>query len=192
MTALDSLEPMEWSVRVPLLTNRVILTQMVWWAGITALLCGAIFGGILMSEDGLEALPTVLLIMAAIFGSLIVLAVLVMGLFFFNRMTLRFRVDADGIKMATGDAKVRAANTAAIILGALAGKPGAMGAGLAGRSQEKDCVAWSDIRRWRTLADLHAVAAHRGFPGPLYIYAPADRYAALLDRFAALRPAQKA
>jgi uncharacterized membrane protein len=191
MTAPSGLEPMEWTVRVPLLTNRVILKQMVWWAGLTALLCGAIFGGILMSEDGLEALPTVLVIMAAIFGALIVLAVLVMGLFFFNRMTLRFHVDADGISMATGDAKVRAANTAAIVLGALAGKPGAVGAGLAGRSQEKDSVDWSDIKRWRTLPDLHAVAAHRGFPGPLYVYAPADRYQALLDRFAAMRPAQK-
>jgi hypothetical protein len=89
---------MEWSVRVPLLTNRVILRQMVWWAGLTALLCGAIFGG------------------------LIVLAVLPMSLFFFSRMILRFRIDVDGIKMATADAKVRAAYTAAMILGALAGR----------------------------------------------------------------------
>lgn len=192
MTGPAGLEPMEWTVRVPLLTNRVILKQLVWWAGITALLCGAVFGAILMSEDGLEALPAVLTIMAAIFGGLIVLAVLVMGLFFFNRMTLRFRIDDDGIAMATGDAKVRAANTAAIVLGALAGKPGAVGAGFAGRSQERDSVGWSSIKRWRTLPDLHAVAAHRGFPGPLYVYAPADRYAALVDRFTALRPGLQA
>lgn len=158
----------------------------------TALLGGAVFGAILVSEDGWAAFPAVLIIMACIFDGILTLAVLVMGLFFFNRMTLRYHLDAEGIKMATGDAKVRAASTAAIVLGTLAGKPGAVGAGLAGRSQERDSVQWSEIRRWRALPDLHAVEAHRGFPGPLYVYAPADLYQTLLDHFAAMRPALKA
>jgi hypothetical protein len=191
MNPPDGPPPLDWTVRVPLLTNRVILRQLVWWAGITALLCGAIFGAILMSEDGWEALPTVLTIVAFTFGGILALAVLVMALFFFNRMTLRFHLDSEGIKMATGDAKVRAANSAAIVLGVLAGKPGAVGAGLAGRSQERDSVKWSEVRRWRALPDLHAVEVRRGFPGPLYVYAPADLYQKLLERFAAMQAAKK-
>lgn len=33
MNPLDGLRPLDWTVRVPLLTNRVIIRQTVWWAG---------------------------------------------------------------------------------------------------------------------------------------------------------------
>ena len=188
MNAPGGLEPLEWTVRVPLLTNPIVLKQLLWWAGMTALLCGLIFGAIFVSQDGIETLPTVLIIMAAIFGGAITMAVLVMGLFFFNRMTLRYRLDGEGIHMATGDPKVKAANTAAIVLGILTRRPGAVGAGLMARSQEKDSVEWNDITRWRTFPRQYAVAAHRGFPGPLYVYAPREMFQMLVDRFAAMRP----
>jgi hypothetical protein len=184
----DAAGDLAWTVRVPLLTNRLILKQMLLWSGISSLLIGLIFGGILMSEDGLEALPTVLLITSACFAILIVLAVLVMALFFFNRMTLNFRIGADGIAMATGDKKVRTANTLAIVLGALSGKPGAMGAGLVGRSQERDSVAWDEVKRWRLVPDLHAISVHRGFPGPLIVYALPEMFERVTAAFTARRP----
>jgi hypothetical protein len=183
---------MEWSIKVPLLGNRVIMTQMVWWAGLTALICGAIFGAIMIGDDGMDAVPTMLLIMGAIFVGLIVFTVLVMLVFFFNRMKLRFRIDERGVAMATGDGKVRAASTAAVVLGALAGRPGVAGAGLLARGQERDSIAWPDVKRWRTIPDLHAIAAHRGFPSALYIYAPPELFAAVVDRFAAAAPDRRA
>jgi hypothetical protein len=188
----DATCDLAWTVRVPLLTNRLILKQMLLWSGISSLLMGLIFGGILISEDGLEALPTVLLVMGVCFAGLIVLAVLVMGLFFFNRMTLNFRIGENGIAMATGDAKVRTANMLAIVLGALSGKPGAVGAGLVGRSQERDSVAWDGVKRWRLIPDLHAVSVHRGFPGPIIVYALPEMFERVISAFTARRPDARA
>ncbi len=177
-----------WTVRVPLLTNRIILKQMLIWSGLSSALVGLIFGGILSSQDGVEALPYAALIMGACFVGLNVLAGLTMGLFFLNRMTLSFRIDDEGIAMAAGDARARNANTLAIVLGALSGKPGVAGAGLIGRSQERDGVAWDDVRGWRAVPDLFAVSVRRGFPGPLVVYAEPRSYDAVLAAIAARRP----
>lgn len=188
----DAAGDLAWTIRVPLLTNPLILRQMVVWSGLSALLVGLIFGGILVSQDGLEAITDVFLIMAACFVFLLVLAVLVMGLFFLNRMTLRFRIDNEGIAMAAGDAKVRTANTLAVVLGTLSGKPGAVGAGLIGRSQERDNVAWDEVKRWRTIPDLHAFVVHRGFPGPLTVYALPEIFDGVTAAFMARRPDARA
>jgi hypothetical protein len=64
-----------------------------------------------------------------------------------NRLPLAFRVDALGVNMQSASKRVTNINRTAMVLGVLAGKPGMVGAGAIGASQENTTIAWQDLRK---------------------------------------------
>jgi len=86
-----------------------------------------------------------------------VIMLLVMIVFFRNRMSMAFRVDAAGARSAVIDRRARGAGKAALVVGALSGKPQLVGAGLIASSTSSQSLAWSAVRkascspRWRTI-----------------------------------------
>jgi hypothetical protein len=80
--------------------------------------------------------------------------ILVMLVFFGNRFPMGFSLGPQGAMVVSLSRRGRWGNRLAVILGALAGKPGVAGAGLLGMAQETVGVAWDDVRR----VNIHAPA----------------------------------
>ena len=86
-------------------------------------------------------------VVGAVSAGFLVLLILVMLGFFGNRFPMGFRLGPQGAMVVSLSRRGRWGNRLAVILGALAGKPGVAGAGLLGMAQETAGVAWDDVRR---------------------------------------------
>ena len=78
---------------------------------------------------------------------ILVLFILVMLVFFGNRFPMGFVLGPQGAMVASLSQRGRWGNRLAVILGALAGKPGVAGAGLLGMSRESVGISWDEVRR---------------------------------------------
>jgi hypothetical protein len=139
-------DELEWQSEMKLINNRFFLGDLVKWTLVTMLVCAAIFIpllGISGGKDGLFAallflaLPVVLIFLGTF------IFVIIMG----NRLPLAFRVDALGVNMRSVSKRVTHINRTAMVLGVLAGKPGMVGAGAIGASQENTTIPWQDLRK---------------------------------------------
>lgn len=138
-----------WSMSVPLLTNRFMFLDFLRWMGLTCLAMGLIACLIGLFAGDAGVFLGVLGLFGAICAGMIVLFVLVMLLFFGNRLEMAFRLDPDAAHALVASRRGRAANRAAVILGTLAGKPGVVGAGLLAQAQEHTRVDYARVRRAR-------------------------------------------
>ncbi|GFK95901.1 hypothetical protein NNJEOMEG_03774 [Fundidesulfovibrio magnetotacticus] len=140
---------LNWSVSVPLLTNRFMFLDFLRWMGLTCLAMALIACLIGLFAGDAGVFLGVLQLFGAVCAGMTVLFVLVMFLFFGNRLELAFRLDERGAHALVASRRGRAANRAAVLLGALAGKPGVAGAGLLAQAQEHTFVDYSLVRRAR-------------------------------------------
>jgi hypothetical protein len=145
-TAPDSIE---WDIAFPLLTNRFFLYDMVkmlFWTF-------AIFDGILSSLFFFQKQPDIIppflglsgLILLGFAVMIVAVAVLVFG----NRFPTHFALDSAGLSYRSLSGRSRKLNRAALVIGILARKPGAAGAGLLAMSQEAGGIQWEKIYRIR-------------------------------------------
>ena len=159
-----------WDHAFPLLTNGFFLLDMVKVWGITLLVVGLLFLVILAGDLG--DWPPIMGMMALVVGGLFVLSILISLVFFGNRMGTRFTVSPDGALVEMTSRRARWANRCAFLLGALAGRPGTMGAGLLAMSGESVEIAWGEVHRvgeyprsrtitlsnsWRTVLRLYCL-----------------------------------
>lgn|GEM_PF-1228269 len=160
-----------WEFRIPLVNNPHIMLDFakVWGISglITILLVSALgfFVGDWQPHIYLEFIRAMLLVI----DGLAVLTILIMLIWFGNRFYAVFSVDSDGASYNVGR-KQSKVNTAVVILGALAGKPGVAGAGLLAKSQESGFIPWDTVYKviyfpnsrvislkntWRTIVRLY-------------------------------------
>jgi hypothetical protein len=158
-----------WEANIGLLTNPTILKQLVTVLGITGLILAGFLSFLLAVDGEWHRIPEVLLISLLVVGALGLGMVLIMLVFFANRVRTRFTVNSEGIILETIDRRARAANRLAALLGALAGRPSTAGVGLMAMSRERESYNWRGIVRasyhplwrgitlhdaWRTVALL--------------------------------------
>ena len=84
--------------------------------------------------------------------------VLGMVLIYRNRMTMRFTLDKGGARAEILDRRAATVSTATIVLGALAGKPGAVGTGLIAKTTSDQRAAWKAIVKARFHPRWSAIA----------------------------------
>jgi hypothetical protein len=173
----DNYPAFQWDVEMPLLTSRFFLYDMgkvVFWTGlIVNLLLSVIF----LAEGHLRGLQTVMGYMALILAGMLLLFLLIALVFFGNRYPCSFSVSAAGIGWESASGRAGAANRAAVVLGALAGSPGAAGAGLLAISGESRLDGWNEVRRVKKYPDERVITVMNGWRVTNRLYCTPENYA---------------
>jgi hypothetical protein len=169
-----------WEVSVPLLTNRFILYDLLKVWGISSLVLFLFLTGIAVYDWKWRAftgmLPLVGLVSAIVLGLLI----LVMLGFFWNRFPMGFSLGPREARVVSLSRRGRWGNRLAVVLGALAGKPGVAGAGLLGMAQEIATVAWDDVRRVNIHASARVISLMDGWHVVMRLYCTPQNYDVVL------------
>lgn len=178
--AADAAHPaIEWETRAPLATNRRILGDMALACGLGAVI-GLLFVAIVMAAQGEWGGLTLLAIgFAAVGAGIYVLGVLVMLVFFGNRMAMRFRVDERGVVASTVDRRARIANRLAVVAGALAGKPSVAGAGLIAAGTETMATRWAGVRRAAHDPGARRIGLRNRWRNVIVLYCTPENYDAV-------------
>jgi len=138
-------ETLEWKLDVPIITHPLMLAGYVKIFGLTAILMGALLSFLMLMTRSPDAIPSMLLLTAATTGGLFVVGLLASALIYGNRMSMRFRLDPEAAETELIDRRAKAISMATIVLGTLAGKPGAVGTGLISASDSHRRAAWRGI-----------------------------------------------
>jgi len=148
---------LEWRTDVSLLGQPTMVTNFIKVIAIAGFVMGGLFAFLALTQRNPGEIIPMLQLTAACVGFVAVIMLLVMIVFFRNRMNMAFRVDASGARAAVIDRRARSAGNAALVVGALSGKPQLLGAGLIASSTSSQSLAWSAVRkvayspRWRTI-----------------------------------------
>ncbi len=105
-----------------------------------------------------------------IMGTLIF--VLIMG----NRVPMAFKIDAEGVHMTSNSKRIKNINRGVILLGLLAGKPGAVGAGMIGQSQEDATILWGELRKVHFYPTQRVIFLKGGIFSRIRIYCTTENY----------------
>ncbi|MCC6919057.1 MAG: hypothetical protein IT548_07620 [Alphaproteobacteria bacterium] len=135
-------KPLEWDSDLRLF-GSIMIGQWSVAMAVTALVMTLLMGTVFAAQGEWAAIGMIAMIAAGAAAGLWLLGFAVMALVFRGRVAVHYRIDSDGITVENRDRVVHGANRAAIVVGALAGKPGLTGAGLIGRSREQESVRWS-------------------------------------------------
>lgn len=171
---------LEWSSDTKMFLNRrmwksfllVLGIPLLVLAGLLALLTEAKNGAILLGGG------------FALFAVLWALALLIMDATGAGRAS--YRLSEAGVGFAAGRAARNIAD-AALLAGMLAGKPGAMGAGMLARAEQDNFIAWGEVKRVTvSQASRYIEIRATGFlVKPIGLNCTADNFTAARDIIAA-------
>jgi hypothetical protein len=174
-------EEISWEVNTPLLTNQFIMYDLLKVWGFSTLFLGLLMAGIALYDGHWRTLVDMAPVVGAVSAGLIVLLILVMLVFFGNRFPMGFRLSPQGAMVASLSRRGRWGNRLAVILGALAGKPGVAGAGLLGMAQETVGVAWDEVRRVNIHAPARVISLMDSWHVVVRLYCTPQNYEAVLN-----------
>ena len=135
-------DTLEWRIDVPLLNNSYMVMDILF----VILGSAGGLGVILFLVMGGESILAILEILVLAVGALIVMAFLVIGVIFLNRMELVFKVDGEGVRCDRGE-YVSNLNRLAWMIGSISQRVNPMGASLIAMSRESTFVPWADIKK---------------------------------------------
>ncbi len=142
-------EILTWIVDVPLLTNPIVLRALVPILAIAYLFVVGIFGIVLASADHLERLPAFMGLMAIGFAFLALLALLVILVFFRNRMRVRYVLDDAGVTSVVVDRRAEIAGSLAVFAGTASANATLARSGLVAAGSQREHTKWNRIREAR-------------------------------------------
>jgi hypothetical protein len=173
--------PIAWDIAFPLATNRFFLYDMVKVTFISCFILLLILTGILLSSRSAESLPTILLIVGIMFAAFNALYFFIALVFFGNRYPTTFAVTERGVGWRSRSRRGNTANTAAILLGLLAKKPGLAGAGMLAKAGEGGSMAWKDIRKVKAYAGPRSITLMNSWRVVVRLYCLPDNYEDVLN-----------
>lgn len=168
---------LEWTLDVPVVTHPLMLAGYVKIFGLTALLMGALLSFLMVMTHSPDAIPAMLLLTGATTGGLFVVGLLASALIYKNRMSMRFRLDAEAAETEIIDRRARAVATATIVLGTFAGKPGAVGTGLISASDSHRRAAWRGIVSARFHPKHNAISLMNAWRTVMVLFCTPANYA---------------
>ncbi len=174
---------MGFTTRVPLLNNRFL-----WWDFAKVMVISAVgmWVAVLAVSFLVDPGDPVFLpwqLPAACVGVIAVcwvIACLVLG----NAYSATIAIDDFGVRWESGR-KEKAVNTAVFIAGALAGSPGAAGAGLLAESEQTGSIPWAKIRRLNIHAGPRVVSVRNSWRVVVRLYVPAELWDEVVARLQA-------
>lgn len=169
-----------WEFNVPLLTDQFIMYDLLKVWGISSLFLFLILTGIAVYDGNWRAFTGMLPLVGLVSGGFLALLILVMLGFFGNRFPMGFRLGPQGAMVSSLSRRGRWGNRLAVVLGALAGKPGVAGAGLLGMAQETTGVAWDDVRRLKIHSQARVISLMDGWHVVMRLYCTPKNFDAVL------------
>lgn len=158
---------LNWSIRIPILKNRVIRNQL-------SLAIGIPFGILLI----------VLLVVQAYSGLVMVGVALVLGfllvlLIFRGTYDVEFLLDDKGITCETQSKqkkRVRRMATATAVMGVLAGNPTTVAVGMMAGARTKEKLLWKQIRRVKYLDRQRTIMLRAGVGESIAVFCTEENY----------------
>ncbi len=141
----DSVKEIVWDVDFPLTNNPLVMKQFAMLLLFTGLFMFLLLSFIFVVTGEFSAIPVTFVITVICIGGIGLLMLLVMLIFFNNRIRVRFTMDRKGVLMETLDKRSKSSSRLAIILGVLARSPGAAGAGMLAVSREREFTDWKGL-----------------------------------------------
>jgi hypothetical protein len=135
-----------WETDLPLF-SRAMFRQ---WTGAmlaTLLVMALILTPMFAAQGEWDVLPPLIGVIAACIAGLWILGFVIMALVFRGKMRVRYTLSKRGVLYETVDKTAKGANRVAIVVGALARNPQALGSGLIARSRESEQVDWTQVAR---------------------------------------------
>jgi hypothetical protein len=169
-------DSISWDVDIPLATNPVILMDLLKALGGGLLLVFIILAVASLSEGNLEAILNAFKISVILLVVFIVLAWVIMWIFFGNKFHARFTVTRKGTSYETFDKRAKTASRLAIIAGTLLGKPVVAGSGLLAMSQESMFLKWKGVFKTTFDDKRKTIALRNTWRKIIVIYCTKDNY----------------
>jgi hypothetical protein len=183
-TKMSSREKIVWETDLRLFSPEMFkgwsLAMVATWV-VMMLILGIVF----LAQGETDALADMALVFLAVVAGLWVLGFLVMAVLFRGKFRVRYTASETGILMETLDTVAKKSNRLAIVLGALSGKPGLLGAGLIGRSREAEAVEWDGAFRAVLRPERHLIVFKGPWRSLMLVQCLEDNYArvaALVER----------
>ncbi|PKN41445.1 MAG: hypothetical protein CVU60_10520 [Deltaproteobacteria bacterium HGW-Deltaproteobacteria-18] len=178
-------ERIEWSIKVPIFRNPIILRQMGLAIGIPF---GLIFVIMLLSG----AKPADLLYPAILIGALFFLTWLFIMIVWGGKYDAEFIVDNKGVRCRTAARQAkqnRIINGLTVVLGLLSGKPAAAGAGILAQSRQDVLVKWGSIKKTKDLPSSNTIMVYGGFAQNIAVFCTPENYEQVCKQIASkVRP----
>ncbi len=169
-------QELSWQVNVPLLTDQFIMYDLLKVWGVSTLFLFLIMVAIFTFERNWRSLMSMLPLVGLTSLGILVLFVLVMLVFFGNRFPMGFILSPQGAMVASLSQRGRWGNRLAVILGALAGKPGVAGAGLLVMSRESVGISWDEVRRLNIHPETRVISLMDSWHVVLRLYCTPQNY----------------
>lgn len=136
--------PLTWETDIKLLSNPLIVKQLVLVAVGAGLMMAFLLSLVFASTGEFDAIPMIVLISFLSAIGLLVFLFLIALILFGNRTSVRFTVDEKGAHWETVDKRAKTLNRLTILAGIL-GSSSAAGAGTSAVARENEFVAWSQM-----------------------------------------------
>jgi hypothetical protein len=179
--ALPATGEISWELNVPLLTNQFILYDLLKVWGISSLFLLLLLTGIVVYDRNWRAFSAILPVVGLVSAIILALFILVMLVFFGNRFPMGFSLGPQGAIVVSLSRRGRWGNRLAVVLGALAGKPGVAGAGLLGMAQETTEMVWDDVRRLKIHPRTRVISLMDSWHVVLRLYCTPENYPVVLN-----------
>jgi len=162
---------MQWEIKVPIFKNRFILKAVGLAIGIPF---GVVIAIILFTAES-DAKYALLFI-----GLLFLLAFVLILIIYGGKYAAGFAIDDTGIVNYTQAKHARRSNTVnklAVVLGAVSGKPAAMGAGMIAQSKQVVHIKWKNIRKVKYYPKQFTILIKGGFTENIAVFCTRENYA---------------
>ena len=160
-------DKISWTIRVPILRNRVILKQLGFAIGIP-------FGLLIIFLLIIKAFYGVGLI-AILFLLTFLFIIIVWG----GKYDVGFEIDNSGIRSFTLENQAKRnkiLNALTVVAGLISGKPVVAGAGLLAQSQQDVLIKWKRIKRVKYMPLRQVIMINAGFAENIALFCKNDNY----------------
>lgn len=167
---------LHWAIDVPVVTHPLMLLNYVKLFGLTAILMGLFMSFLMVVTGSPDAIPAMWMMAGGICAALLVVGLLGMALIYGNRMRMTFALDQEKAVAEIVDRRNKAVSVAAIVLGVLARKPAAVGAGLISATDTRRSAAWRALVSARFYPQFHAISLRNSWRTVVILFCTPANY----------------
>lgn len=161
------MDQINWSIRVPILKNRIIRNQLILALGIPfGILCIVLLA--VQAYSGL-----------AMVGGALVLGILLIILIFRGTYDVQFELDDKGITCETQSKqkkRVRHMAVATVAMGVLTGNPTTVATGIMAGARTKERLLWKRIRNVKYQDRQRTIMLRAGFGESIAVFCTEENY----------------
>jgi hypothetical protein len=170
---------LHWEMAVPLVTHPLMLAGILKAFTLAAVMMSLLLSFLMAVTGGTDTIPMMIALSFGTAGALLVVGLAASAIIYGNRMHMRFSLDQHAARAEVTDTRAKAVSIAAIALGALAGKPGAVGTGLITLSDRDRRAAWRGVVSVKYHPRFKAVSLSNAWRTVMILFCTDDNYEAV-------------